>query len=298
MTVILAALDSTVAAGPVMEVAVAMGTLTGAHVEGVHVHVGVEPTGSVTAPQPVAGHSDVPIHLLEGQVGPSLLAAAGRPEVIAVVIGARDSPHRHHYVGRTARHILEHAVKPVVVVPPKATPPGPIDHLLVPLEGTEVSSRPVLEQLLPLLVTEVELVVLHVFNETTLPTMLDRPVRDLDVLGREFLLHHCPNATRIEFRTGPIAARVTEVSEDVGTDLVVLSWSQNPSPERARVVREVLGDSVLPVLLLPDANAARVESPRLSGSTGDTRPGEPAVGHDPPARPPPGRAASGMVGPQ
>ena len=253
MTIVLAALDSTVTAGPVMEVAVAMGTLTGAHVEAVH--VGVEPEGSVTAPQFVGSHGDVPIHLLEGQVGPTLLAAARRPEVVAVVIGARDSPHRHPYVGRTARHLLEHAVKPVVVVSPQAAPSDRIERLLVPLEGTEVSSRPVLEQLVPLLVGDVELVVLHVFNESTLPAMLDRPVRDLDILGREFLVRHCPDATRIEFRTGPIAARVAEVSEEVNTDLVVLSWSQNPAPERARVVREVLGHSVLPVLLLPDANA-------------------------------------------
>jgi Universal stress protein family len=260
MTIVLAALDSTITAGPVMEVAVAMGTLTGARVEAVH--VGVEPAGPVTAPQPVAGHSDVPIQLLKGQAGPSLLAAAGTPEVIAVVIGARDSPHRHHYVGRTARHILENAVKPVVVVPHQTAPSGLIERLLVPLEGTEVSSRPVLEQLVPLLAAEVELVVLHVFNETTLPAMLDRPVRDLDILGREFLIRHCPNATRIEFRTGPIAARVAEVSEDVDTDLVVLSWSQNPSPERARVVREVLEHSMIPVLLLPDANAAGAESPQ------------------------------------
>ena len=53
MTIVLAALDSTVTAGPVMEVAVAMGTLTGAHVEAVH--VGAEPAGSVAAPEASVG---------------------------------------------------------------------------------------------------------------------------------------------------------------------------------------------------------------------------------------------------
>ena len=36
-----------------------------------------------------------------------------------------------------------------------------------------------------------------------------------------------------------------------GADLVVLSWSRDTSAGRATVVREVLGASALPVLLLP-----------------------------------------------
>src|ERR1019366_8553120 len=106
--------------------------------------------------------------------------------------------------------LLENAEKPVAVVPPDADTPVPIRRLLVPLEGTDVSSRPVLEHLWPLVVTDVELVVLHVFTDTTIPAMLDRPHRDLQILGREFLTRHCPHASYIELRTGPVATRWAE----------------------------------------------------------------------------------------
>jgi hypothetical protein len=83
------------------------------------------------------------------------------------------------------------------------------------------------------------------------PPMLDRPRYDLDILGQEFLLRHCPYSTRVEFCSGPVARRVTEASTVSATDLVVLSWSQDSSPGRARVIREVLDSASVPVLLIP-----------------------------------------------
>lgn len=71
------------------------------------------------------------------------------------------------------------------------------------------------------------------------------------MMGREFLTRHYPHAAGIEFRPGPVAMRVAEVSQEQSIDLIVLSWSQDISTERARVVREVLSASALPVLLLP-----------------------------------------------
>jgi hypothetical protein len=109
----------------------------------------------------------------------------------------------------------------------------------------------VLEQLQPLLAEDVELLVLHAFTNTTFPTMLDRPHRDLEILGREFLTRHCPRATHIELRWGPVAPLVAEMSRARNVDLIVLSWSQDSTGDRALVVREVLGTSALPVLLLP-----------------------------------------------
>jgi hypothetical protein len=98
------------------------------------------------------------------------------------------------------------------------------------------------------LVTEVELIVLHAFTEATVPAMLDRPGYDIEILGQEFRDRHCPYSTRVEFCVGPVAKRVAEVSRDL--DLVVLSWSQDSSPERAHTIREVLDASAVPVLLL------------------------------------------------
>jgi hypothetical protein len=74
--------------------------------------------------------------------------------------------------------------------------------------------------------------------------------------GDEFMARFCPAAARIELRTGPIGVRVSEVSAEVDADLVVLSWSRDSSPGHATVIRDVLGTSRLPVLLLPVDSAA------------------------------------------
>ena len=253
MSIVLAALDTTAAARPVLETAVRIGQLTGADVEALHVQRNA--SESFETPEWIAARMEVPFRLMEGPVEPALLDALGGPEVIAAVLGARSTRGGRRPVGNTARHILEHADKPIVIVPPDAVSPGAFQRLLLPLEGTEASSQPVLERLWPLLVGEVELVVLHVFTSATLPTMLDRPHYDLEILGKEFLFRHFPHATHVELRAGPVAARVAEVSAEHGVDLVVLSWSQDSTAGRASVVQEVLGTSALPVLLLPVASS-------------------------------------------
>ncbi|GEM_PF-478810 len=248
---VLAALDTTAAARPVLETALRVGEMTKAEVKAVHVV-----DGATEHLETLVERAGVPLRLLTGPVEGTLLEAMEAPEVLATVVGARATPGGKRPVGRIARHLLERTSKPVVVVPPEALAPGTFLRLLVPLEGTESSSRPVLQALYPLLAVDVEIIVLHVFTDKTLPRMLDRPQRDLELLGREFLATHCPLATGIELRSGPVGARVSEVSRQHRADLVVLSWSQDSSAGRANVVREVLGTSVLPVLLLPVASAS------------------------------------------
>jgi hypothetical protein len=248
MSVVLAAVDATDGARVVLDAAARFGHLTGSDIEAVCVRS--SPLGLAGPPEPHA-NDGVPVRFLEGPVAPSLLGALGAPEVIAAVIGARARLGGRRPVGRTAHEILAGALKPVVVVPLEVNAPGVFRRLLIPLEGTEASSLAVLERLCPLLVTAVELVVLHAFTEGTVPAMLDSPAYGLDVLGKEFLTLHCPYSNRVEFCLGPVAKRVAEASRE--HDLVVLSWSQDSSPGRARTVREVLDASAVPVLLLPAA---------------------------------------------
>jgi nucleotide-binding universal stress UspA family protein len=249
MSIVLAALDTTAAACPVLGTALGIGELTASSVEVVHVRS--DPSESCETPKSLAGRYKVPFELMEGEVEPMLLAAIEAPKTIAAVIGARSTPGGQRPAGHTARYILEHTNKPIVVVPPDTTARHSLRRLLVPLEGTESSSRPVLERLWPLLVADVELVVLHAFTNRTLPAMLDRPEYDLEIWGREFLRRYFPRDVRIELRPGPVGAQIAEVSREYGADLIVLSWSQSNAADKARVIREVVGGSVLPVLLLP-----------------------------------------------
>ncbi|MDA8379675.1 MAG: universal stress protein [Actinomycetota bacterium] len=251
MSVILVGLDTSAAARPVLDAAVAFGAMAGVPVEAVHVH-----DGAVETPATLAARSGVALRVLEGPTGAVLIDAFSAAEVCAAVVGARATPGGRRPVGRIARAVVEKALKPVLVVPPEASLTAPIRRILLPLEGMEISSRPVQEALWPLVTNDVELVALHVFTDATLPRMLDQPAYDLEVIGQEFLARHCPPATKIVLRPGPVGRRVFEVSAEHGIDVVVLSWSQDSSPGRAQVVQEVLGTLALPVLLLPVAARA------------------------------------------
>jgi hypothetical protein len=263
-----------------------IGRLTGTPVRAVYVRT--DPLEPFDAVESTATRAQVPLRVVEGPLEPTLIAALGDPEVIVAAIGAWSGAARTepYPTGHTARALLEHADKPVVVVPPATGSPGAIRRILLPLEGTEGSSRPVLERLLPLLADQVELVVLHVFTDATVPVMLDRPEYDIDILGREFLNRHFPDANRVELRTGSVVEQVAAVSADQRMDLIVLSWSQSPSPERASVVRGVLSGSALPVLLLPlaspgdasaDGHAVGSVGPGTGPSRSEGRSGSPAT---------------------
>jgi nucleotide-binding universal stress UspA family protein len=251
MRTVLAALDTSPTALPVLETALGIADLTDATIEAVHVR-----TDPAETPAALAAHRGVRFRLLDGTVDQALLQAVREPVVIAAVIGARGTPGGRRPAGHTALHIVERSDKPVVVVPPVSVGASarPIRRLLIPLEGTDASSRPVAHGLLPLIAADVDLVVLHVFTSDTTPRVLDRPARDLQMLGGEFIARYFPNAARIELRGGTIAAQLADVCQREQADLIVLSWSRDFSAGRAAVIRWALGHSSVPVLLLPVDN--------------------------------------------
>ncbi len=256
MSTVLACLDTSAASGSVLESALKLARLTGADVEAIHLVT----DGSETVER-LASQNGVGLRLLTGPVEQALREAVAEPGVIAAVLGARGTTGGRRPAGRTTLYILEHIGKPILVVPPDAggLPPGPFRRLLVPLEGTDASSRLVAEALSALIVADVEMLALHVFTPGSLPPVLDRPVRDLQILGGEFLARHLPGAGRIEMRAGPVAATVCEVCRQEGADLIVMGWSQDRSGGRAAVIHEVLGQSPAPILVLPFGHTPGVE---------------------------------------
>lgn len=253
MRTVLAALDTTAAARPVVETARGIGLLMDATVEALH--VGDRPVEML---ETLTAQHQMPLRVMAGEdVTAAVLEAVEASGVVAAVVGARAAPGGRRPTGRTALAVVERTRKPTVVVPPDFASGGTGSprRLLIPLEGSPQSSQPVLEGLLPLVASEVELVALHVFTPATMPHVLDRPQRDLELIGTEFLAQYCPHATRLEWRTGPVGTQVCDVCATESADLIVLSWSQDSSAGRAAVVRHVLADATIPVLLLPLAEA-------------------------------------------
>lgn len=256
MSIVLAALDASPTDQSVLDTALRIAVLTTTDVEAVHVT-----SAHNEAVKARTDRAQVPLRLLSGPPEPALLGAVEAPDVVAAVIGSKAALDDRRLLGTTARRIVERSTKPVVVVPPDFVCPDVFRRLLIPLEGTEASTQPVLKVLLHLVTADVELIVVHVFSASTAPAMLDHPWRDLEILGKEFLSRHLPQQqASIELRRGHVGTQVAEVCQEYGADLIVLSWLQDSSAGRARRAREILGAAQLPILLLPVRGDGSVEA--------------------------------------
>jgi len=174
------------------------------------------------------------------------------------VLGVRGVPAGPRPAGHTALAVARRAAKPLVVVPPgpRDPPPAGLHRVLVPLDGTPAAAQAVQQTVLRFAGSGVEVVALHVFDAATVPRFWDRPEYNHDAWAQEFLVRWCPTpGSRLELRTGRLGGRVLEVAAAERADMIALGWSQDLTPDRAAVVREVLTRTDVPVMLLPCAPA-------------------------------------------
>ena len=249
MNVVLAAIDNSAAARPVLSTAQAVARLTDADALAIH----VREDGMATA-RAAAEAARIELGVAEPPVGEALAAAAARPEVIAMVVGARATPGGRTPAGHTAVEIITAAEKPLVVVPPVPRAPELIQRILVALDGTSASATALRRTMELAHRGELDVVVLHVHEEATLPAFEEQGHHEHEAWTHEFIERWCPGAaelTRLDVRVGPPGPRLLQAIRDVRADLVALAWSQSLAPGRAAVVREALSSSPVPVLLIP-----------------------------------------------
>ena len=55
----------------------------------------------------------------------------------------------------------------------------------------------------------------------------------------------------MRLRRGDVAGAILDVAACDAVDLIALGWSRNMSGDRAKIVREIVSRSTLPVLLAP-----------------------------------------------
>lgn len=249
MTRVIAALDNSPAARPVLATALALGRLLEAEVEAVHILVNSDRTV-----KHVADDAGVRLTEMEGSVVEALVSMGSGDDVASLALGARGTAGGARPAGQTALAVVASLVKPVVVVPPDVREPGRLERILVPLEGTVSSS------LAPRSVIELfgrahlEVVVLHVHEEARLPAFNDQPQHETEAWGREFLARYCPpgiGVVRLEERVGRPEELVPRVAEETSADLIALGWAQELAADRAPVVRAVLTEARVPVMLIP-----------------------------------------------
>jgi nucleotide-binding universal stress UspA family protein len=248
VTRILAAIDNSLAAQPVLGVAERLAELFDAEVDAVHVAV-----DGLDVVQSAATAAGLEMRTLSGDVVEALATETEPDDVAAMVLGSRGMPHSRRRVGQTAFSVLERVEKPLVVVPPDARPER-LERVLVPLEGTVSSSlapRHVIELAQG---AQFDVVVLHVHDEDSLPAFTDQPQHETTAWGGEFLARYCPwgiGDVRFEVRVGRPEEEVLRTAEETGADLITLGWSRALAGGRAPIVRAMLERGHWPVLLVP-----------------------------------------------
>jgi nucleotide-binding universal stress UspA family protein len=258
MSMILACIDASAAARPVLQTAMALSQTLALPVVALHVRQ------DDVEPQQFADAAGVQLRVATGAPIDTITAAVAEDEVALGVLGVRRLPGGRRPAGHTALAVARWAVKPLVAVPPVPRDPPPVGlhRVLVPLDGTPTAAQAVQQATRRFAGSGVEIVALHVFDATTVPRFWDRPQYDHDAWGEEFLARWCPTpGARLELRAGRPGGHVLDVAAAAGADMIALGWSQDLAPDRAAVVREVLTRTDIPVMLLP---CARAEQPAVA----------------------------------
>ena len=254
MKKVLAAIDNSLAATPVLAMACAVADVLGAEVEAAHVEV----NGHATV-RSVASSGGVPLRLLHGETVDALREAGAEEDVVAVVVGSRGVPTSARPLGATATAVATTLSKPVVVVPPDAPAEPVLRRVLVPLEGSRSTSRAPGALIEVALEQSLEVVVLHVLGADSIPAFTDQPQHQQTAWAEEFLARYCPTgigAVAFETRVGRAEVLVPLAATRTGCDLVALGWSQDLAAGHASVVRATLELSRVPVMLVPVAHTA------------------------------------------
>jgi nucleotide-binding universal stress UspA family protein len=246
---IIAALDNSLAAKPVMTTALALGDLLGAQV--IPVHVALDGTRVAAG---TAENAGLKLQVVRGPIVEQLLEQARPEEVVALVLGTHGTPGDRRPLGGTAVAIATSLRKPVVVVPPDTRTTRVLQRALIPIEsGLSASLTP--QAIVELAQgTELDVVVLHVHEPTSLPAFTDQPQHEQSDWAREFVRRYCPwgvGAVQLEVRVGSADELVPLLAEQERADIIALGWAQELAEGRAPVVRAALARGKVPVMLVP-----------------------------------------------
>jgi nucleotide-binding universal stress UspA family protein len=247
---VLAGLDQTAAARPVLAASHEIARLFGADVSAVHVL-----QDGAQRVRELAADERVPLVELEGTPGPRLAQALeDDDDVVALVVGTRAQPHGGREIGSTALEVVTTTHKPVFAIPPELRADFAVRRVLVPLEGSLSTSFAPYAALDVPGAEHVDVVILHVLEEHALPAFSDQPQHEWEAFCREFLARYSlwpVGHVRLETRVGRPDQHILPVARETDCDLIALAWAQELGPGRASIVRETLRRGTIPVLLVP-----------------------------------------------
>jgi hypothetical protein len=176
-----------------------------------------------------------------------LLHEMDKPATLLGVL-SRDEP-----TPSTWQRVVRDAAKPIVVVPEMAERVTPmISRVLVPLDGTPEAAAAVAQAVGLFAGAGIDVVVLHVFDVSTVPRFWDQAAHARRAWEDEFMTRFCAQpGARLELRSGTAGQQVVDVAAAEGVDLITLGWSQRLDAGRAQTVRRTVLEAAVPVMLVP-----------------------------------------------
>jgi nucleotide-binding universal stress UspA family protein len=249
---ILAAIDDSAAAKPVLATALALEAVFDAQVQAVHVYAGRD--GHTT--QATAEAMNVPLRRVPGDPFEQIARMADDDDVVAVVLGARGRPTGRRPAGHLALALARVIIKPVVIVPPDAAAPAPLRRVLIAMKGTPRNSRDMLRTIELGAAAELELIVVHVEDEQSIPSFSDQVQYETQAYANEFLARYSAGApeARLVLRIGIPVDEILTTADDVEPDMLAIGWPHTDDPGRGTVAREIINRSRIPVLLVAVAD--------------------------------------------
>jgi nucleotide-binding universal stress UspA family protein len=245
-----AAIDRSPCAQPVLATAQALADALSAEVSALYVSEGDEP------PTEAAADWGIRLEVRHGQPADVILEVFSAPGALGV-IGARDRAEDQRPTGRTTARVILQVTRPVVVVSPRTRPlrHGRLSRVLLPLDGTAAAATSLEDLAEAFSAAGLDLTVHHVFEHATAPTYWDQPQHEAHSWGREFQRRWCDRpGTSVTGTFGEAADEIVAAVEDERSDMILLSWAQNSVPGRAEVVKAVLKEAGVPVLLTRTAH--------------------------------------------
>jgi nucleotide-binding universal stress UspA family protein len=248
MTRVLAAIDGTAASSGVLAVAKELARVLGGEVDVVHV---VDDERAPNGPLEVQD-ADLTLRVLEGRVGEVLVSEASAADVDAVVVGVRRTVGGRRAPGHTALEVIDHAETVVVAVPPATPTSYELRRVLVPVQPRPPEALARVVRLAG--GAALDLVILHVHDESEIPAFEDQPHYDVEVWADEFLARWVPGApisAVVDVRVGAPGEEILRAARERGAQMIALGWDRDRSAGRATVVTAALARSPIPVALLP-----------------------------------------------
>ena len=249
---VIAAIDNSAAARPVIATAMALAPVLGATVNAVHVStLDRDADGDGETARACAASFDLPLRIVPGDPLTQLITLTKPDDVVALVIGARALPGGRRPAGHLALALASALDKPLVVVPPNAEPRDRLESVLLAIKGAPNKVRALRRTVDLVHAAHLQITAVHVDDEASIPSFSDQVQHETDEFVHEFLARYVPGApaARVELRVGRPADEILGIVDSEQPDLLAIGWRKNAGPDGGLVARELVARSHVPVLL-------------------------------------------------